>query len=186
MRMSTNTNMFWSEEVGLISKSEDQEKSFLWTLPNCFALSDYNDVRSNAPLVVCSPFFSSYNTKWRLALIRNDYSMETSNVGLFLWKIEGSYHCLSDLTVKLGIKDSKHKLLEKTITGELNSYGCFGKWDFEGYFAFNDDRNEFAADGLLRFFCEMPLKTDTLCEVLPRSKFILVITIQIFLLSFVR
>lgn len=182
MHMSTDANMFWSEEVGLISKSEDSEKRFWWTLPNCFAFARYSETRNNAPVVVCSPFFSSYNTKWRLALIRNNYGNEKSNVGLFLWKIEGSYHCLSDLTVKLGVKDSKHELLEKMITGELNSYGCFGEWEFERYVNFYNDREEFAADGLLRFFCEMRLETDTLCEVPPRSKFILIIIIKIFLL----
>lgn len=155
--------MFWSEEVGLISKSDDQENSFCWTLPHCIAYSD----------VVCSPFFSSYNTKWRMALIRID-----ATVGLFLWKIEGNYYCLSDLTVKLGIKE----LQEKTITGELNTYGCFGKWDFDEYHMFFQKREELAADGFLRFFCEIRSKTETPCEMSPRSKFVSITEIQIFML----
>lgn len=172
MRMSSDATMILSE-VGLICRSEDQEKRFWWTLPNCFVFL----TKVHAPIVVCSPFFSSYNTKWRLALIADEY-----NIGLFLWKVEGSYHCSSDLTVKLGMKDSKHELLEKTITGELNSYGCFGKWKFEIHDNFRTNREEFSADGLLRFFCEMQLKTETLCEAPPSSKFILIITIQMFML----
>lgn len=166
--------MVWSGEVGLISTSEDLIKRFWWTLPNYFA----HYTESLAPLVVCSPLFSSYSIRWRLVLIRDE-----SSVGLFLWKTEGNYHCLSDLSVKLGMKHSKYELLEKTITGELNSYGCFGEWDFERYHILRTKREEVAADGFLRFFCEMRLKTESPCEAPPNSKFILIITIlSIFML----
>lgn len=114
------------------------------------------------------PWFSSYNTKWRLALIHRHNGYEF--LGMFLWKTPSS--SLSPrITATLGLFHTYYQ--EREFEGELNSHGCFGKWDFLQLSEFNLSADAIAADGLLRFFCEMRLKTEILQEVPVESKHLL-------------